>query len=67
MKLYKKIKEIRECIDMKQGEFAKKIGFSRIAVSHWEQGLKMPRFDAMIEIYKLAKRRGVYITFEDFI
>lgn len=67
MKLYKKLKEIRESINMTQGEFSKKIGFSRIALAHWEQNLKTPRFDAMIEIYKLAKKKGIYITFEDFV
>ena len=67
MKIHKRLKDIRNRLSMTQKDLASKINFSAISVCHWEMGLKIPSLKAAIEIFKVAKKRGVYLTFEDFI
>jgi putative transcriptional regulator len=49
------VKTIREKVDMSQEEFARQFGFSKRALQHWEQGLRVPTGPARAFLTMIAR------------
>ena len=49
------VKAIREKVDMSQGEFAQRFGFSKRTLQHWEQGLRVPTGPARAFLTVIAR------------
>lgn len=63
-----KIAEIRSLIDptMNQTDFAALIGVRQSQVSRWERGQNKPSPKAIAAILRVAQKRGLPVSFEDF-
>jgi putative transcriptional regulator len=49
------VKAIRERVNMSQGEFAQRFGFSKRTLQHWEQGLRVPTGPARAFLTVIAR------------
>lgn len=50
--------DLREKLALGKEEFAKRLGFTRIAVLHWENGRSEPSADVYMRLAKLAQQAG---------
>ena len=55
------IKEIRECLNLSQNEFAKYLNVSFATVNRWENGHSIPNKIAQDKIYELSKENNLPI------
>ena len=59
-KFSKRLKELRKEFNLSQDELAKAVGLTHTAIGLWEQGKRVPNFDAVILI---AKYFGVSLDY----
>lgn len=66
MKSAKAVKRLRSVLGLHQDQFAKLLRMTGSAVSHWECGLRKPRWPQIRAMVQIAKKHSVDIKFEDF-
>lgn len=59
------IKKLRAKLGLSQKEFAKKLGVSQSAASHWERGVTQPNIKIAFQMSKLAARAGHFYSPEE--
>ena len=56
------IKNLREALDLTQAAFAKKLGVRQPTVAYWETGVRHPRYDLLVKLWKIfqeLERQGL--------
>jgi transcriptional regulator with XRE-family HTH domain len=56
------IEQLRKALDLTKGEFAGKLGISRVAILHWENGRSWPSPEKFFLLARLAKDKAPSLT-----
>ena len=59
------IKGLREHMHIYQRDLARKVGVKTAAISHYERGLRRPRYDIATRIVALAEAAGYPMGLDD--
>jgi len=61
------IKGLRDHTGLLQSELARKLGVKTAAISHYERGLRRPRYDIATRIVQVAQDAGYPMVLDDVL